>query len=86
MLAPIHRDTLIDLKTEKGGVLKGPSKKEANRKPRKSEENEGVFNPTSSPVERKILYRNLSHHCDLSFKVDVLQVILVQQDHGLFVP
>ena len=27
MIVPIHEDTLIDLKTEKGGVVKGHSKK-----------------------------------------------------------
>ena len=36
-LVPIHRDTQIDSKTEKGGVLKGHSKKEENRKSRKKE-------------------------------------------------
>ena len=34
-LVPIHRDTQIDLKTEKGGVVKGHNKKEENWKPRK---------------------------------------------------
>ena len=32
---PIHRDTRIDLKIVKGGVVVGHNKKEENRKPRK---------------------------------------------------
>ena len=37
LLVPIHRNTRRDLKTEKGGVVKGHNKKKRNRKPRKKE-------------------------------------------------
>jgi hypothetical protein len=33
-LAPIHRDTHIDLKTEKGDEVKGQNKKDENGEPR----------------------------------------------------
>ena len=34
LLAPIHRDTQMDLKTEKGGVVKGHNKQDNNGEPR----------------------------------------------------
>ena len=40
LIAPIHRDTQMDLKTEKGGVVKGHNKKDENGEPRTKEQGE----------------------------------------------